>query len=308
MNQGFCGGCCGFDAEPILMNREKKNRPVVFQSDKVTKEGSLQKIQYETHHLEDKELPFIFHLDTVRGSEEFFNWHDNIEVLYCVEGSGTIFCNSAEYRIQKGDIAVINSNYLHGASSDNALKYYCLIVDLGFLEENKLPMDHVELNCHVVAYEARRLYEAVVKEIQRNDPYREAGIRTAVLQLMVYLCRYFSTAKEENGRTDTDIHTSIKTAIGYVKAHYAEKLTLEEVAEQVGLSKYYFAREFKEATGMTLVTFINTYRCRNAIKLLSKKHCSIHEAAQKCGFENDSYFSKTFKNLMGYLPSEHVSE
>jgi len=304
----FCDGCCGSSTEPVLMNQEKKKKPVIFQSDMVIREGSFQKVNYETHHLEDKELPFIFHLDTIRGNGECCNWHDNIEVLYCVEGSGTIFCNSTEYHMQKGDIVVINSNYLHGASAEEQLKYYCLIVDLGFLEENKLPLDKLELDCHVVTYDARHLYEAVIREVQKQDPYRDAGIRTAVLQLMVYLCRYHSTIKAENTKTENDIHDSIKSAIGYVRANYAGKLTLEEVADRVGLSKYYFAREFKKATGMTLVTFINTYRCRNAIKLLSRKHCSIHEAAQKSGFENDSYFSKTFKNLMGYLPSELYEE
>ena len=286
----------------------KKNKPQIHEAGVVNIEGHAQKINYETHYLEDKELPVIFHLDTIRGNGEFFNWHDNVEILYCVGGEGRIFCNGTEYRMQKGDLVVINSNFLHGAASEDTLQYYCLIVDQSFLEENKFRLEEQELACHLSDPETAGLFEEVIAEMNKQDDYRDAGIRTAVLRLMLRLCRCHSVTGEDGGRGENGIHDNIKTAIGYIKTRYSQKITLEEVADRVGLSKYYFAREFKKATGMTLVTFVNTYRCRNAIQLLTKKHYSVHEAAQKCGFENDSYFSKTFKSLMGYLPSELVDE
>ena len=89
-----------------------------------------------------------------------------------------------------------------------------------------------------------------------------------------------------------------------MKSNYGERLTLEKIAEEAGLSKYYFARAFKKTTGMTVVSFLNIIRCRYARGLLLNKKHSVREAAYLCGFENDSYFSKTFKKVMGYLPSE----
>ena len=85
-----------------------------------------------------------------------------------------------------------------------------------------------------------------------------------------------------------------------------KKLTIDEIADEVGLSKYHFSREFKKVTGLTIVSYINIVRCRNAEKLLIKNEYSVHDIAVKCGYENDSYFSKTFKKHMGMLPSEYV--
>lgn len=265
----------------------------------------MSKRKHEMHNLEGKKLPVIFHYNIVKkGGPEMVNWHDNIEILCCMAGSGQIICNSVEYDVEKGDLVVVNSNVIHGFRSDTKFEYYCLIVGSDFLAANDIPVETVEFESLVRSKEACALYENVVNEMISEKEYRAAGVRAQILNLMVYLARNHSTGAvpEEKNRGTSD--ESIKQAIAYIKSNYAQRLTLDEIADEVNLSKYYFAREFKKATGMTVVAYINAIRCRNAKKLLLSQKYSISEIASQCGFENNSYFSKTFKNVMGCLPSE----
>jgi len=267
----------------------------------------MEKKLYEVHNLENKKLPIIFHYDTVsleRKRPIEANWHNNIEILYCTEGKGQIICNSVIYDVKMGDILVVNTNVLHAFQSNERLRYYCLIVDSDFLAANEIFVDKIEFDSFIQSETANVLYEKVVKAIATQDEYRIAAIRAETLKLVIYLARNHSAQLSLEDRRKAITDENIKLAIGYIKSNFSQKLTLEMVASEVGLSKYYLAHAFKKATGMTVVAYINTIRCNNARKLLQQQKVSVNEVAVKCGFENNSYFSKTFKSVMGCLPSE----
>lgn len=260
---------------------------------------------YEVHNLGDQHLPIIFHHDVILDSEyHWANWHENIEILYCTSGAGQILCNAVEYDVKAGDMLVINSNVLHGAKKEKELQYHCLIVDTDFLAAHEIKVADIEFEGLVQSETARELYEKVVEEVQNESEYRVAGIRVQVLNLILYLVRNHSVKMPVGRRNRLESDENIRIAIGFMKSNFARRLTLEDIAGEVGLSKYHFAHEFKKTTGMTVVNFLNVIRCRNAKILLLKKKYSVSEVAGMCGFENDSYFSRTFKNIMGKLPSE----
>ena len=265
--------------------------------------------KYEVHNLEDKNLPIIFHHDTIRAKgHEFVNWHENIEILYCTAGTGQIRYSGVVHELSVGDMVIINSNVLHGSRAVEKLEYHCLIVDSDFLAANDIKVADIEFESIIRSKEAAGIYDELVQEILGQKEYRVTAIRMLVLNLVLHLVREHATGKGLEKKSRPETEENIKIAIGYMKSNFARKLTLDDIAAEVGLSKYYLAHEFKKATGMTVVNFLNVIRCRNAKKLLLKKKCSVREAAVQCGFENDSYFSKTFKNIMGYLPSRVLKE
>lgn len=265
---------------------------------------------YEPHNLENRNLPIIFHYDVIKRtrSRSAGHWHGNIEILFCTSGSGKVMCNSAECNIEKGDLVVINSNVRHTTWTigKTALEFYCLIIDTGFLTSNGIEVEGIEYEYLINSEKAKSIYSKIVDEIKTQEEYSIPAIRAEVLNLMVYLSRFHSAASNPETRSNLMDDENIKLALNYIKANLASKLTLDEVADEVGLSKHYFSRRFKKITGMTFVTFVNSLRCRSAKNMLSKNEFSIHEVAVKCGFENDSYFSKTFKSIMGCLPSECI--
>lgn len=260
---------------------------------------------YEVHGLEGKKLPLIFHYDIIeKGKIEIANWHENIELLYFTKGMGQVLCNSVVYEVSAGDLFIVNSGLLHYVKKDKPCEYYCLIVDSAFLAENDIPAGDIQFNNFVRSDVVSALFDRVVKELERENSFQIAGIRSAILSLMVHLSRYHSSGISFPKREHSNSDESIKKALAYISDHLSHKLSLEEIASHVNLSKYHFAREFKKATGMTVVAFLNATRCRTANRLLLSRQYSVNEVAAMCGFENNSYFSKMFKRVMGCLPSE----
>ena len=253
------------------------------------------------------EMPIIFH-DNKLNSRGILSphWHPNVEILLITSGTGVCTIGSETFEIKPLDIVVVNASFLHTIKCHQPLTYYCLIVDTEFCIQNDIPTEQLRYESLVSSDKAVALYQNIIAEISSDSAFRKAGILSAVLNFMLYLSR--NHLDYINQHQKAAVNENIKLAIGYIKSHIDQKLTLDQIAAEVGLSKYYFVREFKNITSMTPVAYINAARCENAVKLLLKRKYNVHEIAQKCGFTNDSYFSKVFREHTGLLPSEYVKE
>lgn len=94
----------------------------------------------------------------------------------------------------------------------------------------------------------------------------------------------------------------VKETITYIQTDYGEPLTVERICRQVGFSKYYLCRTFKEITGYTVLEYLTITRCRQAEQLLCMGNMTVSQAARLCQFNHLSHFSKTYKKYMGVLP------
>ena len=260
--------------------------------------------KYEVHNFTDKDVPVIFHHSCLRTVGAFStntgNWHENIELLYFLNGEGQVCCGGTGYAVHPGDLLVVNSNELHGFFSPGGMEYYCLIFDAAFLKANGLSAETICFETLVRSPEIAGLYLDVVKTLGKQEMHHMLALRARILLLFAGLIRAY--AGEEKRRFAAD--KNVKLVIGYIKANYSRRLSLAEAAVEVGLDKCYLAREFKKATGMTLISYLNVVRCEKAKKLLETGVYSVGEVAQRCGYENASYFTRTFKSIMGCLPSE----
>ena len=97
----------------------------------------------------------------------------------------------------------------------------------------------------------------------------------------------------------------IRSAIAYMKAHYAEKLTLGAVAGHVSFNPEYFSRRFTKETGLNFVTYLNNLRMGRAVELLERTDKKIYEIAEEVGYSSVSYFSTAFKKTFGQNPNEY---
>lgn len=97
----------------------------------------------------------------------------------------------------------------------------------------------------------------------------------------------------------------IHQSIHYVNAHYAERISLEDLARRVYLSPSYFGKVFKEETGETFVAFLNRVRIERSKELLRQPHMRLADIAQLAGFEEQSYFCRVFKKVVGVTPTQY---
>jgi YesN/AraC family two-component response regulator len=96
--------------------------------------------------------------------------------------------------------------------------------------------------------------------------------------------------------------SALRKAERYIWTHYTRKISLKEIADVSGLSASYFSTIFKEEMGENLSNYINRLRVEKAATMLLTTNLPISGIANACGFEDQSWFSKTFKNFTGSTP------
>jgi two-component system response regulator YesN len=104
---------------------------------------------------------------------------------------------------------------------------------------------------------------------------------------------------------DQPTRKALEDAKQYIRANYATKLSLQEIAEQATMSRSYFANVFKQETGMTVWNYITSVRMDEARKLLMQSPMKMYEIAKEVGYENSVYFTQTFKEYYGLTPAEY---
>jgi two-component system response regulator YesN len=129
-----------------------------------------------------------------------------------------------------------------------------------------------------------------------------------VLSLLTDVCRDHSESYDVSLDTDARLLSCVKKAIGFIRSESQREISLDEICELVGLSKFYFAREFKRITGHTIVHYINLTRCESAKVMLCESDTSIAQVASLCGFSDQSYFTRVFKLTTGMSPTEYRKE
>ena len=104
-------------------------------------------------------------------------------------------------------------------------------------------------------------------------------------------------------------HTDIiYKAVDYIRRNYASKLSLQEMAEYLFISRQYLCRIFKESTGQTVGAYITYVRIEESKKLLRNSQVDIIDIPERVGFENQSYFTKIFKKETGTTPGRYRRE
>lgn len=91
----------------------------------------------------------------------------------------------------------------------------------------------------------------------------------------------------------------------YVDMNYHEKIGLDDVADFLGLNKHYFCSLFKEAEGIGFCQYVKQYRIEKSRTLFADTEKSIMEVMELTGFEDQSYFSKVFREIVGCTPGEY---
>ncbi len=265
---------------------------------------------YEDHSFFNSQFPIAFHFDVCPKGVPFSkyqHWHENIEILYFVEGEGILHLGSEEIHTQKGDIAVVNSNTLHGFdSATDVCKYYCLIIDKSLYEAFGIQAGRMFFNEVIRDNGAVLLYKKIIKEWQEEKEHFLSAIKLYSLDLLLYLSRNHIEEKTSKSSFNDKRIETVKSAISYIRTHFNKEITIDDICGHIGLSKYYFCRVFKEITHRTPVEYINFVRCHNARNLILSGKYNVSESAELSGFKNLSYFTRTYKKIFGSLPSKKI--
>ena len=287
---------------------------------------------YEPHAFEGMILPFIFFTRETSDLPVYRNWHSDIEIIYCISGEARMFCDDATYELKAGDLFVVNPYKSHAIQISRHTKYQCLIVSEKFCKENGISTDNLYFQEHLRDVElasafqnaARAYYEvyadrsvhpvsvdSFVTEAFRTDLLQNesnvtdtARIRYHILGFLISLCERYILDYKYKKEISLDVQRVMEITL-YIRKHLSEMITLDMISDNLGVCKSHLSREFKKVTNMTIVEYINFLRC-NEVKSLLAEGYNVSASANAAGFNNLSYFTRTYKKYMGALPSCHM--
>jgi AraC-like DNA-binding protein len=117
-----------------------------------------------------------------------------------------------------------------------------------------------------------------------------------------YLFEILEALKEQRSSKTPDL---LDKAVRFVHENYCDNLTLEDVANEVGFSTYYFGKLFKKTFGVTFTDYLTSFRIAQAKELLKDPLLTVKGITYRVGFMDPNYFTRVFKKLEGQTPTEY---
>lgn len=245
-----------------------------------------------------------------------YHWHPEYEIIRILEGTFRLTIDGTSITGKKDDIFFIQDGIFHGGIPQNCV-YECIVFDMKLLlKDNHICTKQIQsIMRHEITIYTRLPQDYSVLRHIVDDLFRAlSGKKTgyefitqgALYQLLgVIIEKELFTKNETSVSSNQVLH--FKSVLNYIEENYTEPITLEDLARTAGMNPKYFCRFFKEMTQRTPIDYINYYRIECACEQFSTKKASIIEVALSCGFNDLSYFSKTFKKYKGISPRQYIN-
>ena len=267
-----------------------------------------------------KDDPFsIYHIKNEGRSFQIpVHWHDELEIIYVKSGFLTVSISGENYIGTPGDAFVVSPGNLHfmGSQTDT-VDYFTFLFPLKYISfrtddmlDDKLlePLNsgHLMINPRVKD-SAKELCEQLIDIYMAENDETEskitAQIKTKIILLQFILEMWKKGFVIENDTSGRNIVE--KEMVSYIQQNFTGKISLKEFGEQFHLSEKYISRYFKEHFHITLSQYITYLRLENAKQLLQDTDLSVTETAMQSGYQNVSYFIRSFKKTYGISPLKY---
>lgn len=264
--------------------------------------------KYELHpELMDKRYPLNIRCDE-QAHDGYLHWHENLELLYFIEGACRVINGDEELSVKAGDVVVINSEALHYVKAKGMYcRYILLQLDAAYFETMGFHIGKSVIRKIIHDEEVCRILEKALTEQKAEMPYYRENIKGMMLELLAIVFRKH-LAEDVRNQDHSNKSKLVKQVAEYINGHYREELTVEAVSSACGYSRFYISKIFKEITGITVTRYINATRIEQARTLMKSTDMSLSEIAIQCGFMNLSYFSKVFKRIETVSPNAYKSK
>lgn len=273
-------------------------------------------LSYETYRKVDTEGIYLSY-STAPGGYHPLHWHEEIELLYQLNGRSDIQIDGKKYQIQNKLLTVINSRQVHSVHtySDTSM-FICVHISKKLIEKYMPDIDLYRIYCIPDDIPDSQFPEYLSVCRQMEDLLRlyitdklawQMESEGIILQVLAQLIRHFSrkSAPDEIGLSSAD-RTSfnrIRDVITYVEEHFREPISLQDIAGHLSLGREYFCRFFKKNMGMSFLRYLNEVRISHVYRDLEQTDAPIAEIAEKNGFHNQKLFNRTFREVYGCTPS-----
>lgn len=266
------------------------------------------------------DIPFAFYL--IEPKEWPISWHEEIEVIYLLEGVFSIELDFTLYELKERDILLIGSGDIHWTlpqpqrSRIAVIKFDPTIFDTFLIDPSSRQSAHPFLclskklspqpNRHI-HHPIERLIRTMVRENQSQEKGFQLLLKARIYDLVTILLRQIPMDKvpPKGKKKSMKRIERLKRVFQYIDREYQREIALEAAAREANLSIYYFTRFFKDATGKTFIQYLTEYRVKKAQWYLTNTEDKVVDIACNTGFNNSVTFNRIFKEMTGLTPTEY---
>ena len=246
------------------------------------------------------------------------HWHDELEIIYVKSGFLTVSISGENYIGTPGDAFVVSPGNLHFMGSQaGEVDYFTFLFPLEYISfctddmlDDKLltPLKNGHLMIRPrIKDAAKELCEQLAEIYMAKNDEKKLGIavqiKTKIILLQFILELWKKGFIVENNTSGRNIVE--KEMVSYIQQNFTGKISLREFGKQFHLSEKYISRYFKEHFHITLSQYVAYLRLEYAKQLLQDTDISVTEAAMRSGYQNISYFIRSFKETYGVSPLKY---
>jgi AraC family transcriptional regulator of arabinose operon len=265
--------------------------------------------------LNDSDYYHLFALGYEKVASHTYDWDGLMRIdgplylfHYTVSGYGNVMIDGQTYRVDPGYALLVDIPSSHRyflPKSSEAWEFYFILFRPSNLEKHwqelirrlsRVP--YIPPDSSVIHSLQDAFYAGVNNRI--TDGYLASSF---VYRFVMELFRFSTgrTKEKENWPA------SVRQAAQELETRYRYIQSLDEIAANVGLSKYHFVRVFRKFTGFTPIEYLTKIRVERSINLLRDSNLSVDEVAKEVGYSGGSYFIKVFRKWVGFSPGEFRS-
>ncbi len=255
-----------------------------------------------------------FHLRDTAGQERDFHFHEFDKLVLLIAGTVDYTVESNTYALQPWDVLLVKHHTIHRALIDVSKPYERIIIYLDRKYFERVMPGAGLMECFDAADkrgayllkpdenqrgELRRAIEAYERAAKDERFGAQTMQETMIIQILIHVSRMAAVPGEESAPRDA----KIQQALSYINENFRQPLTVEQLAEQVYLSRYHFMRLFKAQTGSTVHEYIRQKRLMCAARLIREGTPAVKAAADS-GFADYSTFHRAFRETFGISPGQ----
>lgn len=268
-------------------------------------------------------FPIGCYLDDLSVDAVPWHWHNELEAVIIAEGSCTFFVDSEKYILKKGDGIFVNSNFLHTVLNSerisgllHSITFHPRLVggslDSIFWQKYLQPLlSDPSFHCIFLnpaidwQRDALESIESTWQMEVHEPPGHEFQVRNFLSHLIWLIVSHLPPAQVIPSEKSLRDAERIKRMLQYIHEHYSEGIDTCQIAGSAMISGSECLRCFRSTIGTTPIQYVRQYRIQQAAKLLATTTQKVTDIGTMCGFQEMSYFARSFREQTGYTPSEY---
>ncbi len=258
--------------------------------------------------------PIFIEICNVHHSPVHFHTSD-VELIYCLEGEVNIRCNHEVVTLKKGQIFTVDFEDIHCMFSDNDNLLIIMHIDMKKLKKPWEYMQYVYFACEdngCQPYQQQPMQQ--VKNIvlataflyTRNGGFpldHSTAIVNKISDIMLEYFDWFNYINISPNKND-EIRDRFQAISAYCRTNLQRKVTISDLAKSVHINENYLSQFIRKSPYGSFSNMMGYIRCYVAQYMLLSTEYSVIEISNQCGFSDDKYFYKHFKQAWGQTPKE----